>query len=331
MSARVPFDLAPVSERLKGERLERKLKAQKRMSFGVKFLDDALGGIDPHDVILLGASSGSGKTQLAAAVAQKNAAKGKRVVFLALEASPREIERRMKYRALSRWYYDSGHGHSRLSFRGWMNCEHDAELAQFEDRVEAEVGKQYAAMRTLYRGRNFSQGDLMAVIARVHQEGGADLVILDHLHYVDDLKDETENRSQKLLVQGIRDIGIATGIPIVVVAHLRKADRFGKKLVPALDDFHGSSDIAKVATKAIILASAPEMAGVGGYLWSTYFTCPKDRTDGGTKNFVGLLTFDSRRGEYQEDYKLGRLTDGGETWKELEPNEVPHWAERSHT
>ena len=326
------YDLAAVPERMRDERLERRLMAARRLSFGVQFLDDALGGIMPHDVILLGAASGVGKTQLAAVIAQQNAARGKRVVFLALEAEPREIERRMKYRALASMFYQHTYTRDvRLSYRGWYMGEHDAELGDFEARAEADVARQFAAMRTLYRGRNFSTVDLMRVISRVHEEGGCDLLVLDHLHYVDTPGDETENRAQKLLVQAIRDAGISTGIPILVVAHLRKRDRGRARLVPELDDFMGSSDIGKVATKAILLASVPEQAGHGGYLWGTYVSCPKDRVDGGTRHYVGLLTFDARRGEYQPQYQLGRLTDGGETWTELQPSECPAWARRSAT
>lgn len=332
MSTARVYDIAPVPDRLKGERLERKLIAQRRLSFGVKFLDDSLGGIFPHDVILLGAASGVGKTQLAAVIAQGNAAKGKRVVFLALEAEPREIERRMKYRALAGMYYRERVGSStRLSYRGWYMGQHTAELGALEDRAEAEVAASFKSMRTLYKSGHFGATDLVSVIESVHREGGADLVILDHLHYVDSPDDKTENAAQKSLVQAIRDTGISTGIPIIVVAHLRKADRFGKRLVPMLDDFHGSSDIAKVATKAILLAPAPDDPGVGGYAWSTYVSCPKERMDGGTKNFVGLLTFDARRGEYLDGYTLGRLTDGGETWTELEASECPAWADRRRT
>lgn len=324
------YDLATVPERVRGERLERRMMAMRRLSFGVKFLDDALGGIMPHDVILLGAASGAGKTQLAAVIAQQNAAKKKRVVFLALEAEPREIERRMKYRALASLFYAHSYTRDvRLSYRGWYMGEHDAELGDFEARAESEVSQQYAAMRTLYRGKHFTAQDLMRVITHVHEDGGADLIILDHLHYVDSPADENENRAQKALVQSIRDIGIATGIPIIVVAHLRKRDRGKTRLVPELDDFMGSSDIAKVATKAILLAPVPEQGGVGGYSWGTYVTCPKDRTDGGTRHYVGLLTYDARRGEYSPAYQLGRLTDGGETWTQLEPSEVPSWADRT--
>ena len=325
-TGKAQYDIATVPDRLRGERLERRLIAARRLSFGVRYLDDALGGINPHDLVLLGAKTGAGKTQLAACIAQSNAAKGKRVVFLALEAEPKEIERRMKYRTLARLFYDDAAVKAPLSYRGWYNGDHEQELAPFEKEADAQLERDFKSMRTLYRGRNFGVRDVGRVIHQVHEDG-ADLVIIDHLHYIDGRPDETENAAQKAIVQAIRDCSLATGIPVIVVAHLRKADRGSKRLLPELDDFMGSSDIGKVATKAIMLAPAADDPGaMNGARWQTYMSCPKDRMDGGMRNYVATLVYDAREGGYRDAYVIGRLVNGGEAVKPLAPNERPRWA-----
>ncbi len=326
-SRQAQYDLATVPERLRDEGLERKLIAARRLSFGVRYLDDALGGIFPHDLVLLGAKTGAGKTQLAAVVAQSNAAKGKRVVFLALEAEPKEIERRMKYRTLARLFYAASGGNVALSYRGWYMGEHEQDLAPFAKEADALLMRDFASMRTLYRGRGFGVADVGKVMRQIHEEGGADLVIIDHLHYIDGRADDTETGAQKAIVQAIRDCSLETGIPVIVVAHLRKADRMSKRLLPELEDFMGSSDIGKVATKAIMLAPAPEDPGaMNGARWQTYMCCPKDRMDGGMRNYAATLIYDAREGGYRDLYAIGRLVNGGEAVKPLAPNERPRWA-----
>lgn len=76
---------------------ERKNMLDRQLRFGVDYLDDSLRGILPDDLILLGASSGAGKTQLCCNIAYANLEDGKTVHYIALEASRFEIERRLKY------------------------------------------------------------------------------------------------------------------------------------------------------------------------------------------------------------------------------------------
>ena len=88
------------AERVTNERPERAELVGRQLSYGIQFLDDILRGILPHDLILLGASTGAGKTEAAKQIAMHNALLGKRVHYFALEAEPKEIERRVKYALL---------------------------------------------------------------------------------------------------------------------------------------------------------------------------------------------------------------------------------------
>ena len=79
-----------------------------------------------------------------------------------------------------------------------------------------------------------------------------DLIVVDHLHYVDGDDDENEHKSLGDTVKAIRDVSLRIGRPIVLIAHLRKRDARAKQLVATLDDFHGSSNVVKICTQAII-------------------------------------------------------------------------------
>jgi replicative DNA helicase len=88
-------------DRVTEERLQRTQQGASCLTFGVQFLDEAVGGIYSNDLVLYGAKTGIGKTQLATITAMANAANGKRVHFFALEAEQHEIERRIKYQILT--------------------------------------------------------------------------------------------------------------------------------------------------------------------------------------------------------------------------------------
>ena len=149
-----------------------------------------------------------------------------------------------------------------------------------------------------------------------------DLVILDHLQYVDPSDGANENQAYKQIVKRIRDIGLIIGVPILLIAHLRKRDRGQQTLVPDLDDFHGTSDITKIATKCILLSTGNP--GDARYIWPTYMHVPKDRMDGSTRNYIATMGFDLRLSGYEEQYALGR--DEGGKFVPLGRDLLPRWA-----
>ena len=108
-------NLSKFSEGIKNEREERLKNAKENLSFGVPFLDDSLGGIYKNDLILFGAKTGIGKTQLATLVAKKNAGLNKRVHFFAqIEAALSAAKQRpMRHRCFS--LRKEGKGHARVA------------------------------------------------------------------------------------------------------------------------------------------------------------------------------------------------------------------------
>lgn len=318
---------APVPSRLFGERQQRLDNAARALSYHTAFLDDCIRCILPHDLILLGAPSGMGKTDLALSIAASNAQKGRRVHYFALEAEAREIERRTKFALVSRAAHErklpiAGS----LNYTDWIRgeCDHGTQDLEREanDRMLSSLG----SLQTYYRGARFGADDLQRQVMAIHER--TDLIVVDHLHYVDTDDDQSESRGLGDLVKTIRDISLRIGRPILLVAHLRKRDPRGKQIIASLDDFHGSSNITKICTQAIAIESARGIEPSKWYLAPTYMTVLKDRRAGAT-GLVAVTNFDRRTKVYRDNYTLGRLTKGGTEWEELAMTDVPTWA-RNH-
>ena len=316
-------------QRAADERTRRLEYAQTATAYGHAFLDDVLRGILRHDLVLIGAPSGVGKTDLALSIAVQNAKEGKNVAYFALEAEIDELERRTKFgilHGLARGLGggDSVDGADALNYPDWLlgRCEHIVE--RFEGQAQAYFEHQLGTLQTYYRGTHFGPDDLARHLGDIGPV--SDLVVIDHLHYVD-VADENEARAQGELVKLIRDLALHVGVPIVLVAHLRKRDTRAKQLVASLDDFMGSSNIAKIATQAITLERAVGIEPLKWYLAPTFISIAKDRR-AGTPGVVALCDFNRANRRYSSTYTLGRLTNGGTEWEPL-TNDVPRWA-RNH-
>ncbi len=324
LAPREPATFQAASDRLAGERAERVATGTRALSFGVRYLDDALGGIAARDLIVLGAKTGIGKTALATITALHNCQQGKRVHYFALEAEEREIERRMKFQIIADLYYRNGVRRRPIRYLDWYMGRLESELGQFEDVADMEMRRVTRNLQTFYRLGSFTSDDFCRQFDAVKDD--TDLVILDHLHYVDS-DDDNENRAYKQTVKAIRDRAIDAGKPVIVVAHVRKSDRRYETLLPGVEDFHGSSDIPKIATKAIMLAPAHDQKNPEPYLWSTYMQVAKCRLDSQVTRYVSLVLWNARLNAYESDYALGRLTDAGKAFSHLTLDETPEWAQ----
>jgi replicative DNA helicase len=305
----------------------RKKNAAHALNYHNTFLDDVLRVILPHDLILIGAETGLGKTDLALSVAMANAMAERRVAFFALEAEPNELEMRSKYSWLSR------EAHRRqlpdrheLNFTDWLivRCEH------IVGPLNAECDRWFlnnlGGFWTYYRGERFNQHDLRREILRIHKL--VDIIVVDHLHYVDIEEGDSEGEGIGETMKAIRDVSLRIGKPVILVAHLRKKDERMKKIVPSLGDFHGSSNISKVCTQAITIARARKVQAPKWWLAPTYVSVIKDRR-AGAPPYVALQFFDRRSRSYEDDYVLGQLVKGDTDWEPVKPGDQPSWA-RGH-
>lgn len=322
------------AERMLSERAERIAEAPRILDPGISYLKDVLGGIMPKDLWLIGAPPGKGKTQLATSIAKAVASSGKQAHYFALEAETMEIERRIKFGVLSDAYIRQCR---KLGRRRVPVCYTDWRQGRLEDIFEsleedAEVKQNLVAavknLKTYYRDSGiFDLRVLEKNILKIVDT--TDLIIIDHLQYIDvGERSENENAEYKKIIKLIRDIVLKKAVPVIVVAHLRKStgSRASQGLIGCLDDFHGSSDVPKVSTAAIMISPAygftvPEsMPGV----WPTYMAVEKSRMEGGRTRFTGVVYFDPNTNSYTDTYLIGKMDPSKSSWEQ--ENDAPWWA-----
>lgn len=324
----------PSSYRILEEAGQRRARAARKILYHVPYLDDLLLGIFPNDLILLGAWTGVGKTAAASMIAQSNARDGKRVSYFALEAEDLEIERRIKFRIVCDLLWTHRPATARklsMRYADWYAGTYADQIKHEERYADEDMRKNLGTLHTYYRGSTFGVIELVSKVVTLAD--ATDLVVLDHLHYVDSDGDN-ENRAYKEAVKTIRDTALRIGVPVICVVHLRKRDNRAGTLVPTLDEVMGSSDIAKIATQAIMLAPMDTEAYEAHWqkalepcLAPTYVHVAKDRR-GGLTPYCAVSCFDLRTSTYEPKYRLGKLSQRGDTFSPVLPEKLPSWAAR---
>lgn len=308
---------------------------------GVRFLDEAMDGVAPDDLVLVASKTGVGKSQLLAQIALNATAAGKKVFLLALEASPGEMQRRLKFPSLMRHYranLDSTQPEEDIDFVKYCHGEYTELLAPYEKLAHEEFVRKYSSLQTLYKhSANYTEADMERDIVRMAPH--VDLILVDHLHYVDASGNDNENVAAKKLIKKLREVGQSMRKPIIAAAHMRKTDgpRKFAPLLPGVEDVMGSSDLVKVATHVIVLG--PTMGvdqeqldlsalpnGLEGV--PTFVRMVKSRTAGVDRTqYTALCFFQQREGRYATPYCLGRLRQADTHWQPVYEGEKPRWAD----
>lgn len=321
------------------EQTGRFLTALSAIPTGNVWLDDIWdGGINDKQVVLVGAKTGVGKTFFGTQLALHAARKTKNVVYFALEADANEIERRMLYYAMLRIVSTNLRGHHMPRYRSWlMGAGYDGPDRDTWLSIEAEAKKKLShdlmTFRPIYRTDQYTPEQFYNEIEELAsgQLEKPHLIILDHLHHFFLHGDELE--ALKLAIHGIRRAQDKHGIPIVVLAQLRKSDRGGKvqKTIPVLEDMRGTSALTDVATDVLIISKVPENlkdslpAGINHPM---FFHLAKSRTAPEANDFVAAMGFDGKAGTYSSRYSLFRARN----WEDpepLPPSETPFWAKHA--
>lgn len=307
------------------EHEERKDAYKKLLSFGVDFLDDALLGITPNDLILVGAGSGLGKSQLCCNIALANVKKGKKVHYIALESEYGEIERRIKYQLFAKHFFnDSDRPRVSINYQEWRFGLFLESCEKYEGLAASEGIHLVDGLNTFYKQEKYGLNEFIENILYCANE--TDLVIVDHVHYFD-FDDDNENRAIREIAKMARNLVQENNKPIILVSHLRKRDRNNQDLVPGMEEFHGSSDLFKIATKTITLAPGA-FTNTGKF--ETIFRAAKNRYEGGVMRYIGSCNYLSSEGRYEEGYRIGDANQKREDgFAEMDVSLLPAWAKRA--
>lgn len=320
------------ADRAKKESSDRDLNEGKILTFGINYLDKALGGIVPTDLILIGAATGRGKSQLAVTIAMNNALLGKNVYIFALESDKFEVERRIKYQLLSKRFYacyekakSLGQGYlftrKYITYQDWaMNRYKDDDIISQCEEYALSQAESLKTLHTYYRTNSFGLEEFTRVFSSIGDK--ADLVIIDHIHYFD-FGDDNENKAILEITKKIKDLSSLAKVPIILISHLRKMGKQEKTLIPPIEDFHGSSNLYKIATRVITIARGGYDPEVKAY--ATYIQPLKNRFGSERCEFVAKMYYDVNTENYLPQFEVGRLTKNDKEF-ELLPEELsPNW------
>lgn len=304
-----------------GERLQTK---ERLISYGINFLDDALVGIAPHDLILVGARSGAGKTQFCVNVARHAASAGKRVHFFALEAEQDEITRRLKFSLFAERYYQATG--RKADYQRWYLGQYLPQYASIEAEVVAKFDESFPKnLHAYYKTSDFDIHTMVQEVLKIADS--SDLIVVDHVHYfdLDDSRPGSENAAMKKIAKTARNLVLENGVPMILVSHIRKG--FNEYYAPTMEDFHGSSDLYKIATRAITL-------GAGDHdptgLTETYLHVVKNRLDSSVTRYIGRVFYNHAKGGYEPGYEIGKSYQKRDN--EFEPlvlENIPGWVRPS--
>lgn len=316
-----------VSESQQHEREGRQKMMDRVLKIGISFLDDSLFAIFPDDLLLVGAPSGIGKTQLCCIFAMANALTGKRVHYIALEAGEYEIERRLKYPLVAEAFFaDEKRPNIDFEFDTWLSGIYDKQLEAYELHADTVMREAYQNLHIMYKEGDFGSPQLIETVMSIASE--TDLIIIDHAQYFD--FDGDENRGLKEIAKTARTLALEEQKPIILVSHLRKKDKFSDELIPGLEEFHGSSDLTKIATRVVVVTGG-QPTGDGRF--ETFFRVPKNRINGSSKIYSASLLFSPLKGTYESKYQIGWAEQSRKQgFKPLDFNiQKPSWVGRSST
>ncbi len=199
-------------------------------------LHDLTGPLWPHDLWMVAAGTGSGKTTVLAHLVEHWIAVGKRIYFLALEQKPSEIRTALAALALGL--------HPQMALENaWAKMPAGAKT-----QIEQELSRQIMALEhklvfspMLTMGAGDHEAELQMAAGM-----GADVVILDHLGQVDTGGYVGLDRFLKGLKRAANDVGI----PVVLAAQLNRGDKDVMRpyRAPTTYDLQGGEIIAQIAS-----------------------------------------------------------------------------------
>lgn len=317
------------TQRLLAEELERNKGTAKVKPFGIKFLDDAMGGIEQNDLIVFGARSGVGKTEMLTHVAQSVSNDGGRVHYFALEAETHEIERRVRYKHIANLYFadpDRKRGIT-VKYRYWRNGSLSFYLEPYEKASRQMAEASMKNIFTYYKDETDSEFTIDTFEEKLGKiRGQTDFIIIDHLNYFDK---RTEGSSDEVfrIMKTIRAHALRLNVPVLMASQVRKKDKRDTNLIPDMEDIFGSSDVYKIATKVIMFAPNDARASNGNRTFETFMRCQKMRTDSSVARFIGITQFDSGENKYLPEYKVAHSYKFDQNSMHLTGMELPDWAQ----
>lgn len=305
---------------------------EKCCDYPIEYLNDALIGIIKSELILIGADSGCGKTEIANQIAFHNAKKKKRVYLFSLEGDRYEVAQRERYRHFADVVISNKLGID-LDYRKFIMNEYaeifkGRNLPDFNDEmltIDEMMKAQYKTLKIFKRETGINKDMIKGYFDLIKND--ADLIIIDHLHYFEFMTNNEYSEISEIM-KVIKKKQDEIRVPVILVSHLRKKGK--DRAFPDNEDFHGSSNIYKQANTCILFSNIIESEAdyfdqVSKGIYKTGIRITKSRTGIPTR-LIGISQFQNKTKTYAPGYEVAITYD--HNISKLEADKYPKWAWR---
>jgi len=252
----------------------RKLNIHNVCRYGIRVLDQYLGGILPSELVVIWADTWVGKSEIAYTMATHNANRGKKVLLFALEWDVNEVALRF----MQKWIAETGTHIKTVEYR--FNL--DKKIYQVEDDVIAATNENIKNNLMVFNKEEVPSLKFIKDIIEQAQDD-IDMIIIDHLHYIH-LSREDELREIGEIMRTLKTVSDIVKKPIILISHIRKKDNKNKERDPEVADLYGSSNIGKEATTVLLISRIS--AASAGVVWVELPEHELDKRYFGTKIIV---------------------------------------------
>jgi replicative DNA helicase len=210
---------------------------------GISEIDNAIVGIFPTSLVVIGGETGEGKSLFAGNIAFEAIKQGKKVVYFDFENDNGDWFRRQLARELYKKGIKVRHADLRIKENFEKNSDVIAETAAILVDSLHDSLLIYNNIQVPTLDEFIHYLDLV--------DDSCDLVVIDHLHYFQFESDMSDTENIGKIMRRLRTLTRERNIPIILVSHLRKKQN--AKGAPDNDDLFGSSNIAKEAETVLLL------------------------------------------------------------------------------
>lgn len=216
--------------------LEAKGKGGMGLKTGIADLDEALGGLHPSDMVVVGARPGVGKTSFGVSVMMNMAKQGKRVAMISSEMSVDQVMLRVAS-------LETGIAGNKLR---------DADLQDGEwASITAMTNSLMSMGIRIYDKPVVNVADVMLQSKAWMIDGGVDFVVVDYLTRIKPVK---SSGNQVLdvgdVITGMKNVARSLNIPVMVLAQLNR-DAANRR--PLMSDLRDSGIIEQEADQILML------------------------------------------------------------------------------
>lgn len=259
--------------------------------YWVKWLDDYIWWILPDELVVIGARSWVGKSELAYNIAVTNAGRNKKVMLFSLEWNIEEPALRHLQREIS----------NKTEIRPVEYRFNTKNIDNLEDEAALRIPQSIKDNLLVFRKDDIPNLNLLKQLIMQAKED-VDLIVIDHLNYIQ-LNSDNENKEVGEIMRELKRITDIIKKPVILVSHVRKPWSKESEQPPTMYDLYGSSNVAKEATTVIMISKSDlsltktleDWLHRHRYAW-TRFAVVKSRSLG--KDLVIHWAYDFRKKSY---------------------------------